>query len=176
MKITRSVACAALLAGTLLSLELARDPAARAQDGGEGFGAQIAGVYLLDVTFPGSPSFRDVVSVWAGGTFQTTFGFNAGDILNGFLSVEHGVWEALGQNRIATTSMIFTFDSNGRHTDTHKVRSTVAFSRLVNGAFQEFTGDATVDLYDPGGDPIMDPPLIPDANQATFAGKRLNVE
>jgi hypothetical protein len=110
------------------------------------------------------------------GTFQVSSEFRGGNLESGIFSMEHGVWQPLGKERVATTSIIFTFDSNGRHTNTHTVRSTSTFFKLEDGVFQELAGDATVDQYNAGQNPIMDKPVVPNANQGTLTGKRLNVK
>jgi hypothetical protein len=179
MKKNRLLVLTALLAGSVVTLETARDLAAGAQNAGNDFREQITGVYLLDVSFPSFPHLFSLLRISMDGTYQTTLtqDFGLGDLgQNGFASREHGVWEALGMDKIATTSLRFILDPNGAQVNFSRVRTTTSFSNLVDGRFQVITGDFTIDYFNPDQNPITDAPVVLDGLQGEFTGKRLNLQ
>jgi hypothetical protein len=151
-----------------------------AQDGGgrDQVAKNIAGVYFRPVT-GGSPEFQDLITLYEDGslTATTTLDFGHGGLeQNGFRSPEHGVWEVLGNGEIATTSLIFKYTSNGRLEGVHRNRSTIRFSDLKEGKFQEAAGDVSVDVFGPDQDTITEAPRDADLIQRSFTGKRLDVQ
>src|SRR3954468_18749405 len=101
----------------------------------------VRGTWLIKPTTSGGPAgFQALAAFAAGGVFVTTGSDEAGTGL--------GEWSSGGAHKFGFTYLNFHFDTDGKHSNTVKVRAAGTFhgSRL--------SGHATLRLLDPGGNRV----------------------
>ena len=88
-------------------------------------------------------------------------------------SSAQGAWIRTGKLRAATTSLDFSFDSNGDLLNIAKINADLQFR---DKSCTEIEGEFTVYFYEPGVDPL-DPGSVPEnVITDTFTGRRVTVE
>jgi hypothetical protein len=117
----------------------------------------VRGTWLIKPTTSGGPvGFQALAAFAAGGVFVTTGSDEDGTGL--------GQWNARGKRGFGFTYLNFHFDTDGKPSNTVKVRAAGTFKG------SSLSGRATLTVFDPSG-----ARLGPDA-KFTFSGKRVEVE
>ena len=119
--------------------------------------ATVRGTWLITPGSSGGPAgFQALAAFAAGGVFVTTGSDQAGTGL--------GEWLSKGTNGFAFTYINFHFGTDGKPSNTVKVRATGTFKGST------LSGNAVLSLLDPQGNP-----LAPD-QQFSFTGTRVAVQ
>jgi hypothetical protein len=161
---------AAILFGPTVTMAGAGPGPARSSN----FPSCVAGTYLGEVTMVDTSfSFQSLNTLGRDGTYVTesTIDYGAGGAApNAFRSAGRGNWRAIGQHRLRTTYLHFSYDSIGNLLWLEKIDVLLRFDRSCTSA----VGDATYSIYLPGQDPFADQPVA--GGEATVTMKRMPLD